>query len=105
MSKKKSVHPIGKWHGYNYHPESWSAQAREMADIQFGYWKEIQEHPELERMEYAHDGRLDENFEYVKLSNASIAYYVDFFNCSYRHPLIRHRAAKRFGRLVRKYLH
>ena len=100
MSKKKSVHPIGKWHGYNYHPESWSAQAREMADIQFEYWKEAQEHPEMVRT------YLDtETWEYVMMSTASVKYYTYFFSNSYRHPLIRHRAAKRFGRLVKKYLH
>ena len=88
----------------NYRPASWSEQARALANHQYETWKEIQEHPEKAQMWYAHDFRLDKNFNPVMISNATIAYYVDFFSCSYRPPIIRQRAAKRFGRLIRKYL-
>lgn len=88
----------------NWHPKSWSRQARELANTQYEVWEEIQKHPEREQMCYAHDGRVDENFNYIMLSNATVAYYVDFFSCSYRHSIVRQRAAKRFGRLTRKYL-
>ena len=60
---------------HNYHPESWSEQAREMsnqvaANVNSGTWT-------------IKEGR-------------------EFFQHSYRHSLIRNRAAKHFGRLVRK---
>jgi hypothetical protein len=60
---------------HNYHPESWSEQAREMsnriaANVNSGAW--------------------------------TIKEGCEFFQHSYRHPLIRNRAAKRFGRLVRE---
>lgn len=58
----------------NFHPESWSAQARELGDkainnVNSGYWSEEQA--------------------------------KRFFNLSYRAPLIRYRAAKRYCRAVR----
>lgn len=58
-----------------YHPKSWSEQAREMADKQA--WQ------------------VNHYVDYT------IADAVCFFSISYRHPLIRNRAAKRFGHLVR----
>lgn len=58
----------------NYHPESWSHQARRMSyneiiSVEQG-WSTIQE-------------------------------AINFFSTSYRHPLIRARAAKHFGRMLR----
>jgi len=58
----------------SYHPESWSAQARKMCDNQI---------------------------EMVEAGYATIDEAIHFFSISYRHPLIRHRAAKRFGRMLR----
>lgn len=54
-----------------YHPKSWSQSARELAD------------------------RIAWNVEegYCSMKSGR-----EFFSNSYRHPLIRHRAAKRFGR-------
>ena len=59
-----------------YRPKSWSEQAREMADNQI--------YQVLEK-------------------ECSIAYSLRFFSNSYRAPIIRHRAAKRFGRVMKKY--
>lgn len=58
----------------SYHPESWSMQARKMCDNQI---------------------------EMVEAGYATIDEAIHFFSTSYRHPLIRHRAAKRFGRMLR----
>ena len=59
---------------HNYHPRSWSVQARELADrIAFNV-----------------------NHGYLSIQEAS-----HWFSNSYRHPMIKNRAAKRFGRLVR----
>ena len=59
----------------NYHPKSWSAQARKLADrIYEPYSKGI-----------------------LTLKDCEII-LID----SYKHPLIRLRAAKRFGRLIRR---
>ena len=60
-----------------YHPESWSVQARELADRIYN--------------------QLGEGENKYSLKEAE-----NFFSNSYRHPLIRQRAAKRFGRLVRR---
>lgn len=60
---------------HNYHPESWSIQARELGT------------------------RI---FRNVKCGSWSLEQGVNFFSMSYRHPIIVNRAAKRFGRLVRK---
>lgn len=57
-----------------YHPKSWSQQAREMAD------KQVRQ----------------------TLEDGDPTYSLWFFSHSYRHPLIRRRAAKRFGREMRK---
>ena len=61
----------------NYHPKSWSAQARELTDRIYN--------------------QLGEGENKYSLKEAE-----NFFSNSYRHPLIRQRAAKRFGRLVRR---
>jgi hypothetical protein len=58
-----------------WRPKSWSEQARELCDRQ------------------------------IALINAeinSIEYSLAFLGNSYRHPLIRQRAAKRFGRMLRE---
>mgnify|MGYP000205122457 CR=1 FL=1 len=57
-----------------YHPKSWSQQARELCDNQV---------------------------EQIKAGWTTIEWAEHFFSTSYRHSLIRNRAAKRFGRLVR----
>jgi len=57
-----------------YHAKSWSQQAREMCNTQI---KQI-------------------GFGWKTIEDAS-----KFFSKSYRNCLIRYRAAKRFGRLVR----
>lgn len=57
-----------------YHPKSWSQQAREMCDKQI---KQI-------------------NSGWQTIDGA-----VKFFSQSYRAEIIRNRAAKRFGRMVR----
>ena len=58
-----------------YRPKSWSAQAREMAD------KQIRQ----------------------TLESGNPVYSLRFFSHSYRADIIRYRAAKRFGRAMRKY--
>lgn len=58
----------------NWHPKSWSKHARILSDA-------VMYHV---------------NFGYLSLADATA-----FFQRSYHHPLIVHRAAKRFGRLVR----
>lgn len=58
-----------------WHPESWSQQAREMARKQI---------------------------ESIKCGYQTIEGAIEFFDRSYRHPLIRYRAAKAFGRHERK---
>ena len=57
-----------------YHPDSWSRQARDMSN-----WKIWSVNHGWDTIEGA----------------------VRFFGTSYRHPLIRNRAAKHFGRQVR----
>ena len=68
--KMKSVVPH-----YNYHPKSWSEQARELST------------------------RIYNN---VASGSWTLEQSIHFFSISYRHPLIVNRAAKRFGRLIRK---
>lgn len=58
-----------------WHPDSWSKQARELADTIYS--------------QYLDGSRSLEDAE-------------NFFSNSYRNPLERRRAAKRFGRLLRK---
>ena len=60
---------------HNYHPKSWSVQARELSD------------------------RIIENVNY---GGWTMKDGVNFFALSYRHSLIVNRAAKRFGRKVRE---
>lgn len=60
-----------------YHPESWSVQARKLADKIYN--------------------QLGEGECKYSLKEAE-----NFFSNSYRPPLIRQRAVKRFGRLVRR---
>ena len=59
---------------YTYHPKSWSQQARALSDAKI---------------------------ESVKSGWCTIEKAREFFRNSYRHPLIRLRAAKRFERWVR----
>ena len=58
-----------------WHPESWSKQARNMSN-----------------------GII----ESVNIGYETIEGAIGFFSRSYRAPLIRYRAAKRFGRQVRE---
>ena len=58
-----------------WHPESWSQQARNMSNNMI---------------------------ESVNVGYETIEGAIHFFSHSYRAPLIRHRAAKRFGRKVRE---
>lgn len=79
-----------------YHPASWSQQARKMADNNFKIFVEANEcgDPEswmLQRLPIKGFTYADEEL------------YIENFSISYRPAIIRHRAAKRFGRLVRKY--
>ena len=57
-----------------WRPASWNQQARRMCDLQVAY---------------------------VNSGNALIEDALRFFSTSYRAPIIRGRAAKRFGRLLR----
>ena len=57
-----------------YHPKSWSQQAREMCD---------------------------EQIRQINSGWQTIDGAVKFFSQSYRAEIIRNRAAKRFGRMVR----
>jgi len=59
---------------YTYQPKSWSQQAREMCDLEV--WS------------------VNNGWQTIKGA-------MRFFSMSYRHPLIRNRAAKRFGRMLR----
>ena len=58
----------------NYHPESWSHQARKIST---------------------------QEIECINAGWQTIEGAVEFFQHSYRHSLIRERAAKRFGRMLR----
>lgn len=58
----------------SYYPKSWSKQAREMADYQVAA---------------------------INAGVGSVEFAINFFSNSYRAPIIRYRAAKRFGRLRR----
>lgn len=58
----------------SYYPKSWSKQAREMADYQVAA---------------------------INAGAGSVEFAINFFSNSYRAPIIRYRAAKRFGRLRR----
>ena len=57
-----------------YHPRSWSESARYLCDRQVGF---------------------------IKMGYATIDSVKSFFGVSYRAPIIRVRAAKRFSRLVK----
>lgn len=59
---------------FTYHPESWSEQARAMSR---------------------------EEIASIRAGYGTIEGAKTFFSRSYRHPLIRCRAAKHFGRQVR----
>lgn len=80
----------------SFHPASWSQQARKLADNQFDWFRRANECGDP-------DSWLIQKDPNTGLSLADEESYVIFFSTSYRHPRIRHRAAKRFGRLVRKY--
>lgn len=59
----------------NWHPKSWSEQARELADGQF---------------------------EYVVYGDKTIKEVLHFFSISYRADIIKYRAEKRFIRKIKK---
>lgn len=59
----------------SYHPKSWSQQARRMCDEQIAQ---------------------------IKLGYITVDEALDFFFNSYKHPLVRGRAAARFGRKLRE---
>ena len=71
-----------------YHPKSWSQQARDMADVIF---------EQVIYFNYIHP----ENWEHEDITPEQWA--TEFFQASYRHPLIRSRAAGRYGRMLREY--
>ena len=58
-----------------WHPESWSKQARNMSS---------------------------DMIESINVGYETIEGAISFFSRSYRAPIIRYRAAKRFGRKVRE---
>ena len=70
-----------------YHPKSWSQQARSMADVIF---------EQVIYFNYIHP----ENWEHEESPEK---WATEFFQASYRHPLIRSRAAGRYGRMLREY--
>jgi len=78
-----------------YHPESWSAQARRMSDNLFSYV--------INKM-----NKRNEIFEYYTLDgeyrvNVSPDEWASHcFSTSYRADIITQRAAKRFGRKMKK---
>lgn len=72
-----------------YHPQSWSQQAREMADNMFN---------NVIYYTYTHPEKWPDVMKQTPEQAA-----IEFFQTSYRHPLIRERAAGRFGRLLREY--
>lgn len=74
-----------------YHPRSWSQQAREKANALYR-WIKI-EKPILSY-------RDEEGEFHYNVSSDEYAAYE--FYMSYRCDMIRYRAAKRFGRLMRK---
>ena len=59
----------------NWHPKSWSGQARELADRQI---------------------------EYVVYGDKTIKEVLHFFSISYRADIIKYRAEKRFMRKIKK---
>lgn len=83
-----------------YHPLSWSQRARKIADNQFKWFVYYTENPEKWTDE------LSKKFDfitgdYVYLTPEQSC--IRFFQMSYRHKLIKERAAKRFGKLMREY--
>lgn len=74
-----------------YRPKSWNKQARMMADNQYWYYYNAINNSFPESI-------TDEKW---KKEMAEIDTYRHFFANSYRPPIIRYRAAKRFRRLRR----
>jgi hypothetical protein len=72
---------------------SYSIQARRLADRVFEQVVQGIENIEL--------FSLDNGYGYVNCTPEEWASYV--FRNSYRHPIVRGRAAKRYGRLIRDY--
>jgi hypothetical protein len=70
-----------------YHPESWSQQARAIADSIFN---------QVIYYTYEYPERWTDKDTPEKWA-------TEFFQTYYRHPLIRQRAAARYGRLLREY--
>ena len=79
-----------------YHPDSWSQQARKMADNYFADWRDANDGT----MEKMYTDPRDKKFIEEEKCEQN---HVKYIHHSFRHPLIRRRAAKRFGRLVRAY--
>ena len=75
-----------------WHPKSWSEQARDKADLAYFSWFDAKY---SNRKVYPGDEELHEK-------EKDTAFWVATFANSYRPPIIRYRAAKRFRRLVRK---
>ena len=81
-----------------FRPESWSKQARNMANNVFEQYKYYNQNTtEGNKMV-----SLYIDFEEVQFKLLDKYIYSHIFNESYKSPLIRRRAAKRFGRLCRK---
>lgn len=78
-----------------YHPNSWSAQARKMSNLIFN--SVVNKMNKNEIFEYY---TLDGEYR-VNVSPEEWASHC--FNTSYRADIIRQRAAKRFGRKIRKF--
>ena len=78
----------------NWHPQSWSGQARDFGDKIAR--QVIKAYEDGREMEF-----YDEEGEYHK--GEPELWGIHVFNFSYRAPLIVNRAAKRFGKKIRKY--
>lgn len=70
-----------------YHSKSWSQQARTIADSIFN---------QVIYYTYKHPEKWTDEDTPEKWA-------IEFFQTYYRHPLIRQRAAARYGRLLREY--
>ena len=79
----------------NWHPASWSKQARQFSDKI--YDRVVNAYEENRKMEF-----YDSDWEYHQVDDPEL-WGVHVFNFSYRHPRIVNRAAKRFGKKIRKY--
>lgn len=80
----------------NYRPESWSQQAREKADLAFKNYINALSKPEQ-------FSTFDYGLEQREIGTHNPEYWFRTIRDSYRAPIIRQRAAKRFGRKLRNY--